>query len=87
MKRSLLLDMFRCIMAADEGGIFEAKERVRRENERNRQRKQARAEAIGKMKLQQEESRQLKTFNIKGHTIEAYSRKDAIIKLKHQGKL
>lgn len=33
------------------------------------------------------DSRQLRKFSIKGHKIMAYSRKDAITRLKHQKKL
>ena len=34
-----------------------------------------------------QESRQLREFTIHGHTVKAYSRKDAIKRLKHQKKI
>ena len=69
------------------GDIFYRRERVRHENEEARKRKDARAKEIANKKLQNLQARQLHKFIIKGHEIEAYSRKDAIVKLKHKGLL
>lgn len=60
-------------------------ERVRRENEEHRKRKKANANRIAKINRKRFGERPLSRFVIKGHEIEAYSRKDAITKLKHKG--
>lgn len=59
--------------------------RIRRENEKNNKMKESRIRNIAERKLNDLRARQLHKFKIKGHEIEAYSRKDAIIKLKHIG--
>lgn len=61
------------------------RERIRRENEKNNKMKESRIRNIAEKKLNDLRARQLHKFKIKGHEIEAYSRKDAIIKLKHIG--
>lgn len=61
------------------------RERIRRENEKNNKMKETRIRNIAEKKLNDSRARQLHKFKIKGHEIEAYSRKDAIIKLKHIG--
>lgn len=59
--------------------------RIRRENKKNNKMKEARIRNIAEKKLNDLRARQLHKFKIKGHEIEAYSRKDAIVKLKHIG--
>lgn len=61
------------------------RERIRRENEKSNKMKESRIRNIAERKLNDLRARQLHKFKIKGHEIEAYSRKDAIIKLKHIG--
>ena len=39
------------------------------------------------LSLKSHESRQLREFSIKGHKVMAYSKKDAITRLKHQKKI
>ena len=63
------------------------KERVRRENEEHRKRKEANAKRVAEINRKRFGERPLSRFVIKGHEIEAYSRKDAIVKLKHKGLL
>lgn len=60
-------------------------ERVRRGNEEHRKKKAANIKRIAEINKARYGERALSKFVIKGHEIEAYSRKDAIIKLKHQG--
>lgn len=62
-------------------------ERVRRENEGRRKRKEANAKRVAEMNRKRFGERPISKFTIKGHEIEAYSRKDAIVKLKHKGLL
>jgi len=63
------------------------RERVRRENEEHRKRKEANAKRVAEINRKRFGERPLSKFVIKGHEIEAYSRKDAIVKLKHKGLL
>lgn len=63
------------------------RERVRRENEEHRKRKKANAQRMAEMNKKRFGEKPISKFIIKGHEIEARSRKDAIIKLKHQGLL
>lgn len=60
-------------------------ERVRRKNEEHRKQKEANAKRMGKINRKRFGEKPLFKFVIKGHEIEAYSRKDAIVKLKHKG--
>ena len=60
-------------------------ERVRCENEEHCKRKEANAERVAEMNKKRFSEKPLSKFVIKGHEIEAYSRKDAIVKLKHKG--
>lgn len=60
-------------------------ERVRRENEEHRKRKKANAQRMAESNRKRFGEKPVSKFTIKGHEIEAYSRKDAIIKLKHKG--
>lgn len=62
-------------------------ERVRRENEERRKRKKANAKRVAESNRKRFGERPISKFTIKGHEVEAYSRKDAIVKLKHQGLL
>ena len=57
-------------------------ERVRRENEEHRKRKEANAKRVAEMNRKRFGEKPLSKFVIKGYEIEAYSRKDAIVKLK-----
>lgn len=61
--------------------------RVRRENEEHRKRKEANAKRMAEMNRKRFGEKPISKFIIKGHEVEAYSRKDAIIKLKHKGLL
>lgn len=63
------------------------RESVRRENEEHRKRKEANAKRMAETDRKRFGERPLSRFVIKGHEIEAYSRKDAIVKLKHKGLL
>lgn len=89
MKGMLLLQAAAVLGAVynSPGDIFYHRKRVRRENKESRKRKDARAKEIAKKQLQNLQARQLHKFIIKGHEIEAYSRKDAIVELKHKGLL
>lgn len=60
-------------------------ERVRRENEEHRKRKKANAKRVAESNRKRFGEKPVSKFTIKGHEIEAYSRKDAIVKLKHKG--
>ena len=62
-------------------------ERVRRENEEHYKRKEVNAKRVAEINKKRFGERPLFKFVIKGHEIEACSRKDAIIKLKHRGLL
>ena len=59
--------------------------RVRRENEEHRKRKEVNAKRMGEINRKRFGEKPLSKYVIKGHEIEAYSRKDAIVKLKHKG--
>lgn len=52
-----------------------------------RKRKQANIKRIAEVNRKRFSEKPLSKFVIKGHEIEAYSRKDAIVKLKHRGLL
>lgn len=60
-------------------------ERVRRENEEHRKRKESNAKRMAEINRKRFGEKPLSKFVIKGYEIEAYSRKDAIVKLKHKG--
>lgn len=62
-------------------------ERIRRKNEENRKRKEANAQRMAEVNKKRFGEKPKSKFVIKGHEVEAYSRKDAIVKLKHQGLL
>lgn len=60
-------------------------ERVRRQNEEHRKRKEANVQRIAESNRKRFGEKPISKFVIKRHEIEAYSRKDAIVKLKHKG--
>ena len=62
-------------------------ERVKRENEEYHKRKKVNTKRIAEANKKRFGEKPTSKFIIKGHEIEAYSRKDAIIKLKHNGLL
>ena len=61
------------------------KERIRHENEEYRKRKEANAKRVAEVNKKRFGEKPTSKFIIKGHEIEACSRKDAIIKLRHKG--
>ena len=61
--------------------------RVMRLNKEHRERKEANIKRMAEIDRKRFGERPLSKFSIKGHEIEAYSRKDAIVKLKHKGLL
>lgn len=79
-------------MAAEMASVYDMhnpyyKERVRRENEGHRKQKETNAKRVAEMNRKRFGEKPVSKFIIKGHEIEAYSRKDAIVKLKHKGLL
>lgn len=84
-KRLFLLQMAAAIASIND--VYYHKERVRRENEEHRKRKEANAKRVAEINKKSSGERPLFKFVIKGHEIEACSRKDAIVKLKHKGLL
>lgn len=83
----LLLRMAAAMISVDDVYNPYNQERVRRENEEHRKRKEANAKRVAEINRKRFGERPLSRFVIKGHEIEAYSRKDAIVKLKHKGLL
>lgn len=83
--RLFLLQMAAAMASVD--GVHNPyhQERVRRENEEHRKRKKANAKRMAEMNRKRFVEKPISKFIIKGHEIEAYSRKDAIIKLRHKG--
>lgn len=84
---SSLLLMAMAIASVDNMYNPHCQERVRRNNEEHRKQKEANAKRVAEMNRKRFGERPLFKFVIKGHEIEAYSRKDAIVKLKHKGLL
>ncbi len=72
------------IMAAAEGKQCYGD--VYRSNERQKAEKNFRLACMAQTIRRKEESKELRTFNIGGEEIEAYSRKDALQRLKHRTK-
>ena len=77
-------------MVAEMASVYDVhnpyhQERVRRENEEHRKWKEANAKRVAEINRKRFGEKPLSKFVIKGHEIEAYSRKDAIVKLKHKG--
>lgn len=83
----LLLKMAEAMISIDYVYNPYHQERVRRENEEHRKRKKANIQRMAEMNRKRFGEKPMSKFVIKGHEVEAYSRKDAIIKLKHQGLL
>ena len=81
-KGLFLLQMAAAMTSIDD--VYNHKERVKRENEKHRKRKEANAKRVAEINKKRFGEKQLSKFVIKGHEIEAYSRKDAIVKLKHK---
>lgn len=86
-KGLLLLQMAEAMVQIDHVYSPYHRERVRRENEEHRRRKKANVQRMVEMNRKRFGEKPMSKFVIKGHEVEAYSRKDAIIKLKHQGLL
>jgi len=86
-KGLFLLQMAAAMVSVDDVHNPYHQERVRRENEEHRKRKEANAKRMGEINRKRFGEKPLSKFVIKGHEIEAYSRKDAIVKLKHKGLL
>lgn len=86
-KELLLLQMAAAMASIDDVHNPYHQERVRRENEEHRKRKEANAKRVAEVNKKRFGEKPLFKFVIKGHEIEAYSRKDAIVKLKHKGLL
>lgn len=84
-KELLLLQMAEAMASVYDVHNPYHQERVRRENEEHRKRKEANAKRVAETNKKRFGERPLFKFVIKGHEIEACSRKDAIVKLKHQG--
>ena len=84
-KGLFLLQMAASMVSVDDVHNPYHQERVRRENEEHRKRKEANAKRMVGINKKRFGERPLFKFVIKGHEIEACSRKDAIAKLKHKG--
>ena len=82
-KGLFLLQMAATMASIDD--VYNHKERVRRENEEHRKRKESNTKRVAEINKKRFGERPLFKFVIKGHEIEACSRKDAITKLKHKG--
>ena len=86
-KGLFLLQMAAAMVSVDDVHNPYHPERIRRENEEHRKRKEANAKRMVEINKKRFGEKQLSKFVIKGYEIEAYSRKDAIVKLKHKGLL
>lgn len=86
-KGLFLLQMAAAMTSVDDVYNPYHQERVRCENEEHRKRKEANAKRVAEMNRKRFGEKPLSKFVIKGYEIEAYSRKDAIVKLKHKGLL
>ena len=82
--RLFLLKMAAAMASIDDVHNLYHQERVRHENEEHRKRKEVNAKRVAEMNRKRFGEKPLSKFVIKGHEIEAYSRKDAIAKLKHK---
>lgn len=85
IKGLLLLKMVAAMTSVDDVYNHYHQERVRRENEEHRKRKEANAKRVAEINRKRFGEKPISKFIIRGHEIEAYSRKDAIIRLKHKG--
>lgn len=86
-KGLLLLQMAAAMFSVDDEYNPYHQERVRRENEEHRKQKEANAKRMAEINKKRFGEKPLSKFVIKGHEIEAYSRKDAVVRLKHKGLL
>lgn len=86
-KGLLLLQMAAAIASVDDAYNPYRRERIRRKNEEYRKRKKANAQRMAEINKKRFGEKPVSKFIIKDHEVEAYSRKDAIIKLKHRGLL
>lgn len=84
IKGLLLLQMAAAMTSVDDVYNPYHQERVRRENEERRKQKEANAKRMAEINRKRFSEKPLSKFVIKGHEIEAYSRKDAIIRHKHK---
>ena len=82
-----LLQMVAAVTSVDDMYNPYHQERIRFENEEHRKQKEANAKRMADINRNRFGEKPLSKFVIKGHEIEAYSRKDAIVKLKHKGLL
>ena len=80
-----LLQVYAAITLVDDVYNPYHQERIRRENEEHRKRKETNVKRVAEINRKRFGERHLSKFVVKGHEIEAYSRKDAIVKLKHKG--
>lgn len=83
--RLFLLQMAAAMASVDDVNNPYHKERVRRYNEEHHKRKEVNAKRVAEANKKRFGEKPTSKFVIKGHEIEAYSRKDAIIKLRHKG--
>lgn len=86
-KGLLLLQMAAAMASVDDVYNPYHQERVKRKNEEHRKRKEANAKRVAEMNRKRFGEKPMSKFAIKGHEVEAYSRKDAIAKLRHKGLL
>ena len=84
-KGLFLLQMAAAMASVDDIHNPYHQECVRRENEEHRKRKKANAKRMVEANKKRFGEKPISKFVIKGHEIEAYSRKDAIIKLRYKG--
>lgn len=87
IKRLFLLQMAAAMASVDDVYNPYHQERIRRKNEEHRKRKEANAQRMAEINKKRFGEKPMSKFVIKGYEVEACSRKDAIIKLKHQGLL
>ena len=84
-KRLFLLQMAAAMASVCDVHNPYHQERVRCKNEEHRKRKESNTKRVAEINKKRFGERPLFKFVIKGHEIEACSRKDAITKLKHKG--
>lgn len=89
MNKGLLLLQAAAAFGAVYDDVFNPyhRERIKRENEEHHKRKEANAKRIAEINKRRFGERPMSRFVIRGHEIEACSRRDAIVKLKHKGLL
>ena len=84
-KELFLLQIAAAMASVDDVHNPYHQECVRRENKKHRKRKEVNAKRVAEINKKRSGERPLFKFVIKGHEIEACSRKDALVKLKHKG--